>query len=179
MKPVKPAIHRPYTGNSDGLGTGTAPGLTVLIKWLIAKSDGGLWDNGSFGNRSMRGKPSSMSVHATGRAVDLSYRHMPNVKDASNTRGKPHGRKTAVIACEFLTKNADAIGLEAILDYFPSPYGRGWKCTRNSWENYKKPEIHGAPNGDWLHIEISPLMGKSPEKMREVLDSLPNPWAVA
>jgi len=73
-----------YTGNSDGVAAGERPGLTELIKHLIYFSEGALWNNGTFANRPMRGSQ-NLSVHATGRAVDLSYRKTP-------TKGRRHGR---------------------------------------------------------------------------------------
>jgi hypothetical protein len=42
------------------------------------------------------------------------------------------------------------------LDYFPQPHGRGWRCDRAAWQDYKTKAITGAPGGDWLHIEIGP-----------------------
>lgn len=80
-----------------------------------------------------------MSVHATGRAVDFSYRNMGKGKGVSN------GRREAVRMCKLLVTNADLLGLEALFDYFPAPHGRAWMCDRDAWSNYKKETIHGAP----------------------------------
>ena len=165
---MKPKIDvRKYTGTTDGVGIGERKGLTVLIKYLSEQSDGALWNNGSFVVRNMRNK-SSLSVHATGRAVDISYRKM-------ETKGKPNGRKYAMRAMQFLVQNAEAIGLEMIIDYWPQPFGRAWKCDRNAWRRYKKKTVSGAPRGDWFHVEISPEMAGAPEKMKEVLESLTYP----
>ena len=154
-------MKRPYTGNKDGLAEGERKGLRVFITELT-KLYPALWNNGSFVNRSMRGKKDSLSVHATGRAVDLSFRYM-----AKEKRGIPEGgRKQAMEAIDFVVKNADAFGLEAILDYYPIPHGRGWRCDRASWNVYTKSEIHGAPMGDWVHFEISPALADNPEAMR-------------
>ena len=155
-------MKRPYTGNKDGAAAGEHPQLTALMKELFKAYSPALWNNGSFGIRSMRGKE-SLSVHATGRACDLSYRFMPKEK-----RGiKEGGRKQAMEAIDFVVKNADAFGLEAILDYFPMPHGRGWRCDRGGWSIYTKATIHGAPMGDWVHFEVSPLLADDPEAMRE------------
>ena len=160
--------HKPkYTGNSDGLAAGERKGLRVLIDYLNEKSDGALWDNGTWANRPMRGKE-ALSVHATGRAVDMSYRKMEK-------KGKAGGRKYALRAMEFLTAHSNALGLECILDYYPAPYGRGWRCDRGTWQNYKTKTITGAPGGDWIHIELSPEMADAPAKMREILDKLQYP----
>ena len=154
-------MKRPYTGNKDGIAAGERKGLRVFINQLCALYPA-LWSNGSYVNRPMRGKK-DLSVHATGRAVDLSYRYM--VKE---NRGIPEGgRKQAMEAMRFIVKNADAFGLEAVLDYFPMPHGRGWRCDRSSWIVYNKKTISGAPMGDWFHAEISPEMADNPDAMRE------------
>jgi hypothetical protein len=62
---------------------------------------------------------------------------------------------------DFLVLHADALQIESVHDYFPQPFGRGWKCDRESWTVYAKPTIGSAPNGDWIHIEISPLHAKN------------------
>ncbi len=72
-------MKRPYTGNKDGAAKGLRPGMKVFIKEVIELSNGALWNNGDFGVRNMRNKQ-SLSVHATGRAVDLSYRHVGGLK---------------------------------------------------------------------------------------------------
>ena len=152
-------MKRPYTGSKDGAAKGLRPGMKVFIKEVIALSNGALWNNGDFAVRNMRSKE-SLSVHATGRAVDLSYRHV-------GAKGVKHGRKEAIRVIKILVQNADLIGLEAILDYFPKPHGRGWLCSRGAWSAYKRHVISGAPSGDWLHLEISPEMAESPLKMRQ------------
>ena len=165
-------MKRPYTGNKDGLAEGERKGLKVFITELT-KLYPALWNNGSFVNRSMRGKKDSLSVHATGRAVDLSFRYM-----AKEKRGIPEGgRKQAMEAIDFVVKNADAFGLEAILDYYPIPHGRGWRCDRASWNVYTKSEIHGAPMGDWVHFEISPALADTPEAMRQAFAQAVKPVA--
>ena len=155
---------RVYTGTKDGVGNGEAAGLTVLIKELIRRSEGSLWNNGSFGVRNMRGKE-SLSVHATGRAVDLSYRKMP-------TKGIVNGRKKALVAIDWLILNADALGLEMVIDYQVAPFGRAWRCDRMAWLIYDKETVHGTPTGDWFHLEVSPLIGRSAEKMRAAIQHL-------
>jgi hypothetical protein len=161
-------MKRHYTGNKDGEAKGLRPGMKVFIDEVIKLSNGALWNNGDFGVRTMRGKE-SLSVHATGRAVDLSYRHMPPKKGVKN------GRREAIRVMNILTKNAELLGLEAILDYFPKPHGRGWRCDRNSWSSYKSKEITGAPGGDWIHCEISPAMAGDASKMKQAFQNLQIP----
>ena len=164
-------MKRPYTGNKDGIAKGEREGLDVLIRRLTELYPA-LWNNGSFVNRSKRGS-NSLSVHATGRAVDISFRYMANEQ-----RGVPEGgRKQAMEAMDFLVKNADAFGLEAILDYFPMPHGRGWRCDRSLWSVYTKKTITGAPMGDWFHVEISPVMADNPDAMRQAFTQATKPVA--
>jgi hypothetical protein len=57
---------RDYIGNADGASPAPRAGMNEWIKQAIAASNGALWNNGSWGQRDMRGKPGSLSVHATG-----------------------------------------------------------------------------------------------------------------
>ena len=76
-------MKRPYTGNKDGVAAGEHPQLTALIKELVKAYSPALWSNGSFGVRNMKGKE-SLSVHATGRAVDISFRIKYTVQFKAN-----------------------------------------------------------------------------------------------
>lgn len=160
---AKKAERRPYTG-FDGVAKGISPGLRVLIRRLEIETGRGLWNNGAWGVRDMKGKPGQPSVHATGRAVDMSWRDMPGDK------GKPNYRPQAQKVIRTLVQNADAIGLELIIDYFPRPWGRAWMCTRNRWRKYDHRTVSGAPGGDWYHIEISPDIADDPEAMKAALN---------
>lgn len=143
---------RRYTG-WDGNARARRPGTEKMIEIINYLSDGGLWNNGSWGVRSMRGK-SRPSVHGTGRACDLSW------------RGGKHGgfgdHKKAKVWIDFLTQNAGALELEAIFDYYPSPYGTGYKCDRDYTIKYTKKAFSGAPGGDWIHLEVSPKVADDP-----------------
>jgi hypothetical protein len=127
--------------------------MNEFIKQIIHHSDGALWNNGAYGRRDMRGKPGSLSVHATGRAVDMSYR-------GSAQRPKAN-RKNALAFINKLVANANVLGIEIVMDYFPTPHGRAWRCDRQEWKKYTKPTIGGAPGGDWFHLEISPQAADS------------------
>jgi hypothetical protein len=127
--------------------------MNEFIKQVIHHSGGALWNNGSYGQRDMKGKPGSLSVHATGRAVDMSYR-------GSAQRPKAN-RKNALAFIDKLIANANELGIEIVMDYFPAPYGRAWRCDRQAWSKYSKPTIGGAPGGDWFHIEITPQAADS------------------
>jgi hypothetical protein len=156
---------RPYTGNKDGEAKGLRPGMKVFINQTIKLSNGALWNNGDFGVRPMRGKE-ELSVHATGRAVDLSFRHIVGKKGVKN------GRLEAMRVLKIIVANADALGLEAAFDYIVKPHGRAWMCNRDAWVNYKKETIHGGGSGDWLHFEVSPEMADSAEKMQQAFAQL-------
>jgi hypothetical protein len=160
---TKKASHRPYTG-FDGVAKGITPGLDMLIRRIERETARGLWNNGAWGVRDMKGKPGNPSVHATGRAWDASWRDMPD------SRGRPNYRPQAQKVINTLVANADAIGLEMIIDYFPHPWGRAWRCDRNRWRKYDNRTVSGAPGGDWYHIEISPTMGANPQAMKAALD---------
>jgi len=167
---------RQYTGNRDGDHGKARPGLLEFVKTIEQITDGALWNNGTYANRNMRGKE-SLSVHATGRAVDLSWRKL-------GSKGRRNGRAVAMWLCDVLAQHADTLGVEAVLDYWPKPHGRGYRCDRDGWTLYKSATIGGAPDGDWLHLELSPRMADSPTLVREawsdvaesgVLAKMPNP----
>ena len=142
---------RPYTGY-DYTADGKRAGFETLIDLLEAHF--GLWNNGTYGVRAKRGK-SSMSVHATGRAGDLSWRGSPyrgtgNYQDACRMM-------------DWLQEHADELEIEAIFDYYPKPYGRGYKCDRDEFLVYDKKAFSGAPGGDWVHVEISNKYADDPQ----------------
>ena len=149
-----------YIGNADGAAPKPRPGMDEWIKQAIKYANGSLWNNGSWGQRDMRGKPGSLSVHATGRAVDLSYRDMPD------DRGKPNGRQLSKVFIEACVANANELGVQMVIDYWPQPYGRAWRCDRMAWQVYSKETVHGAPSGDWWHVEITPKMADNPNLVK-------------
>jgi hypothetical protein len=158
-----PKVKKRYTGIKDGVAKGPRAGMREWINQAMYQCPA-LWDNGSYGVRSKKGK-SSLSVHATGRAWDASYRYMPNHKDASNTKGVPKGRIQSLQFIRRVVANANELGVELIIDYYRNPkrfpYGRIWKCDRQAWRPCKPGEINGVP-GDWWHIEIDPVKADSP-----------------
>lgn len=164
-------MKRPYTG-FDGVAAGEHPQLTALVAQITKHFDC-LWNNGTYGVRNMKGK-TTKSVHSTGRAADISWRNMGDGK-----RGKPKGgRKQATAAMNYLVQNADALGIELIIDYFPSPYGRAARCDRNmQWKKYDKPTVSGAPNGDWFHVEVDGK--KSAPQIQDVFNQVPPQVPVA
>lgn len=161
---------RRYTG-FDGNAAGRRAGTEKLIQIVTFLSGRALWNNGSWLVRPKRGG-TAPSVHGTGRAFDLSWRKMSN---------KGSGRyEDAERMIEFLVENADALHIEAVFDYWPRPYGRGWKCDRGAWTTYSKPTLGGAP-GDWIHVEIAPEHADDPgfyDRVVQQLFSAPAPAPV-
>lgn len=144
---------RKYTGY-DGDATGKQAGLEELVRQLCTKFP--LWNNGTWVVRNMKNanlKTAKPSVHSTGRAADLSWRKVGK-KGSGNYND-------AVALMDFLVLHANALQIEGVHDYFPDPFGRGWKCDREAWMVYDKATIGSAPGGDWIHIEISPLHAKN------------------
>lgn len=152
---------RKYTG-WDGDAKGRRAGTEKLIQLIVAHTGKNLWNNGSWGVRSKRGK-SSPSIHGTGRAFDLSWRNMGEHKGSGRY-------EHAVAVMDMLTdpRLAEALEIEAVFDYYPAPFGRGWKCDRNSWTVYDKQAFHGAPGGDWIHVEISSRWADSPADVERI-----------
>lgn len=151
---------RLYTGY-NGDASGITPGLAMFIREAEKRTGGALWNNGAFGIRSMRNK-TTPSVHSTGRAVDLSYRQMPN-------KGVPNGRQISAAFIDVCVANANEIGIELVIDYWPMPHGRAWKCTRQAWKDYETPTVSGAPRGDWWHVELSPAAARNPEAVKTAM----------
>ena len=156
-------MSRPYTGTSDGIAKGKRPGLEAFVDAIENAS--GFWNNGTYQIRHIRGAPSRVSVHSTGRAADISRR---------NYRGRPgESRDNMIALCDWLVANADAIGLEYLADYEHKPAGRGWKCTREEWREYGRGVIRYGGSGDWIHIELSPEKADSTDWIPAVMASFP------
>jgi hypothetical protein len=141
-------MSRPYTG-WDKNATGKRAGMEKLVQLLCFASGNTLWNNGTWNVRNMNNPGKARpSVHGTGRAADLSWR-----RQADRNRGGTY--QDAVRMADFIVQWADLLRIEEIHDYYPAPFGRGWRCDRAAWRVYDKQTIGSAPGGDWLHIEIS------------------------
>lgn len=149
---------RKYTGY-DRDAKGRRAGTTKLINWILFLNHGKFRNLGSWTVRDMRGKPGNPSVHATGRAFDIGFK---NYEDA-------------VALCDFLTRHWEALGIEAIIDYYPRPFGRGWRVDRLRWIDYKKKTVGGAPGGKWIHVEISNEVADDPAYFDAVFECLLTP----
>lgn len=150
---------RPYTGY-DGDSKGRRKGTQKFIDWIVFLNGGKIKNLGSFQLRNMRGK-NKPSVHSTGRAIDFGF----------------NNREDGLALIDFLVRNNGALGVELIVDYYPRPHGRGWCCDRQSWRDYTKPTVAGAPYGKWIHVELSPAVADKPDWFDVVFGKLLEPAA--
>lgn len=161
---------RRYTGNTDGNAGRTLPGTRELFRlaskrWQFVNL--GLYQNRRMNNpRADRDplNPKYLSVHATGRAVDMGYR----------------SRRAAVQCWEFLVTNSAALQIEEVHDYayrWPNQdpadktaWGAGYRCSRGEGlagvRIFTARNNAGTPGGRWLHVELSPYMANNPREFR-------------
>ena len=167
-----------YTASTAPVVDGPLPGMTEWVKCATKYSGGALWNNGTYVKRDIRGKPGQVSNHAKGIAADLSYRYMP----ASN-KGVTNGRVKSVDFINECLANFDALGIMLVIDYWPEPYGRSWRCDRaglgiikahsgEAWRKAISKTFTGAPGGDWWHVEITPDMANSPAKVKQAFATI-------
>ena len=148
---------RKYTG-FDGVAPTRLAGTEKFKDWVVFLNGGKITNLGTYVVRKKRGKE-SMSVHATGRAIDLGFAN----------------REDGLALIDFLVRNAEAFGVEYIADYFPPEGGRGWRCDREKWQSYRKGEIAGAPYGKWVHVELSPEVARDAGYIDAVFQCLLKP----
>jgi hypothetical protein len=152
----------PYTVTSYPVTAGKLAGTEEWAKQAAAHSAGALWNNGTWVNRDVRGKPGQVSNHARGVALDLSFRYYPQQQ-----KGATDGRAKSVA---FMRQALDAwqvLGIALVIDYWPQPYGRSWRCDRATWRKATGPTFTGAPGGDWWHVELVLEMAQDPAKVRD------------
>jgi hypothetical protein len=142
--------NRPYTITQQPVVKAALAGTTEWAKLCCQHSNGSLWNNGTFVNRDIRNRPGTISNHARGLAMDLSYRWL-NQKEL----GKQDGRKTSLAFIIKCLQNADHLGIQLVIDY---QLQRSWRCDRGTW----KP-LPSVEQGDWYHIEIEPLLAHNPD----------------
>ena len=152
---------RTYTGFNK-VGTATHPAAKKLSDLLQRR-----WKMNYMGGlvvRAMRSAPGAiqkldphdprcapyMSVHATGRAVDIGHTD-PKVLDTVFT---------------YLVANADELQLEEIHQYnyralgAQKAWGRGFRCSRadrnSGIKEWTTTDNGGTPGGMWIHDEVAP-----------------------
>lgn len=131
-----------YTGagpwiGEEGCGGGLLGGAEVLRDYIYEYFPQ-TYEIGGYACRSIVGDSSSMSVHATGRALDVMIYTIDGAAD--NSQGDPIGN--------WLIENAEYIGIQYII------WDRwSWGAHRDSPKDRKYTGSH--PHHDHLHIELS------------------------
>jgi hypothetical protein len=164
-------VARKYTGNSDGNHGGPREGTQELLR--LASKRWGFTNLGIYSNRRMNNfqaaadpdNPKWLSVHATGRAVDLGYKN----------------RAHAVAFWNFLIFNTEQLGIEEIHDYaYRNPkqsekdklaWGAGYRCSRGEGlagiKIFTSKDNAGTPGGRWIHVELNPEMASDKDAFRK------------
>lgn len=128
----------PYTGAPSSCSGTFKPGTRELAEFL-KRSFSGATSYGGYACRANTANTSQLSVHASGRAIDLFVPLSGGAAD--NDLGDP--------IANYLIKHAVAIGIEYVI----------W--DRTSWGAHRAPPKHREytgphPHHDHLHIEVSP-----------------------
>jgi hypothetical protein len=153
-------VPRKYTGNKDGNYGKAREGTLELLR--MSSKRFGMTNLGTYSNRRMNNakanadptNPKYLSVHATGRAVDLGYQNRDN----------------ALALWNFLITNTAQLGIEEIHDYaykWPqqdpkdkTAWGAGYRCSRGEGlagvKIFTAKDNAGTPGGKWLHVELAP-----------------------
>lgn len=158
---------RPYTGLREGVGIGhRRPGTEAFFQQWHYWSGGRIRHLGSYGIRPNKSNPRALSVHATGRAIDIGY----------GAEGL-YNRTQLAEQLRLLVDHADDFGIELIVDYWPTPGGRSWRCDRGTWLAQPAGRITGAPGGRWIHVELDPATADDPKRIAaawgKILSSIP------
>ena len=136
-----------YTGagpwNGGAACTGWTPGAVVLRDWIYEA-----WPQvtyvGGYACRPVNGDETLLSVHGTGRALDVSIPTVGDPAAADNDLGDPIGN--------WLIEHAEEIGIQRII----------W--DRWNWHVGRSPrsDTYGGahPHHDHLHIELSEAGGR-------------------
>ena len=109
--------------------------------------------------RDIKNKPGTVSNHAKGLAVDLSYRLVANEVGKSIYMGRQRSLPYMIK----LLVNADTLGIELCIDY---ALRRSWKCDRGNW-------IRGNfQTGDWFHVEVNSVIAHSEQLAKQAWDKV-------
>ncbi len=159
MATAKKPPAMPYTGNTDpaeGPRPGTIKfGEIMASRWKFTNL--GIWANRPMRSSDPNAKP-RLSVHATGRAIDLGF--------------DPKRAALVGSVCLWLEANHVALGIEEIHDYSGTSkagtekWGRGFRCNRNGspgWKDWTPTDNGGTPGGKWIHVELAPSMADDPK----------------
>ncbi len=133
-----------YTGTSDGVASAKRPGTERFV--ILCNKRWQFKNLGTWVVRDIKGKPGSLSVHATARALDTSY-------GANKAAGKE--------AILWFVQYAAALGLEEVHDYSGitkkgcETWGRGWRIGRG-WKDWSADDNGGSQKATWIHVELAP-----------------------
>ncbi len=128
----------PWVG-TDGCSGSLLPGTAALRDWIYANLPQ-VWYVGGYSCRAINGDSTTMSVHGTGRALDLHIELDDGAAD--NTLGDPVGN--------YLIEHAQELGMQYIIWDL-------WKWNASRSAGSKDGAYGGAhPHHDHLHIELSP-----------------------
>ena len=109
--------------------------------------------------RDIKNRPGTISNHAKGLAVDLSYRLVANVPGKAIYMGRQRSLPYMIK----LLENADTLGIELCIDY---ALRRSWKCDRGTW-------IKGNfQTGDWFHVEVNSVIAHSEQLAKQAWDKV-------
>ena len=131
----------PWRGE-EGCGGGLLEGTGLLREYLYEYFPQS-WEIGGYSCRPIVGDPNSMSVHATGRALDIMIYPVgyPDGTEADNEMGDP--------IANWLVVNAERIGIQQII------WDR-WLWRAEDAPGEKDRAYTGEhPHNDHLHVELS------------------------
>lgn len=132
-----------YTGagpwiGEEGCGGGLLEGSAALRDYLMTYFPQ-TWSIGGYACRPIVGAPSTMSVHATGRALDVMIETVDG-SEADNTAGDVIGN--------WLIEHAETIGIQMII------WDRWiWNASLEPPKDHDYTGLH--PHNDHLHVELS------------------------
>ena len=153
-----------YTGTSDGIAKAKRPGTEQFV--YLCNRRWHFKNYGTFVVRDIKGKPGTLSVHSTARALDTFY-------GANKTAGKQ--------AILWFVEHAAALGVEEVHDYSGitkkgcETWGRGWRIGRG-WKDWTAENNGGSQKAAWIHVELAPKFADmSPAEYEAVWRSVPKP----
>lgn len=159
-----------YTGTSDGVAKGKRKGTERFTD--LCRKRFGFTCLGTWVVRDMKGKtPPQLSVHATARALDVSY---------------GTDKESGLEAILWFVEHAETLGIEEVHDYSGitkkgcEQYGRGWRCDRHGkpgWKDWSESDNAGSFHATWIHVELCPAMADDDDALEAAWRSLPKKGA--
>ena len=137
------ACGNPIVNYVPGHYTGCATTAKSIADWLINHGGGVLYFNGCFGFKHIYGT-STVSVHSTGRAVDISIRN-PKV-------GGPNNKVMKFLINTYIMPNVCTLGVQRMIFEQKVWESNMAAVPHASWRALKR----GASHNDHLHLEVTP-----------------------